>query len=170
MRLLIHDLEEEQFKSLLPEMSEEVTIISNNKSIRNCVGCFGCWIKAPGECVIKDDYKYMGKLIAECDELVLISKCYYGGFSPFVKNVLDRSIGYILPYFLIRNGEMHHKSRYKKQLKLSAIVYSDNLTKTERETMESLIVANSLNFNAQEQKVVFCNNTDEVAKQWRALQ
>ena len=26
----------------------------------------------------------------------------YGGFSPFVKNVLDRNIGYILPFFELR--------------------------------------------------------------------
>ncbi|WP_407654270.1 MULTISPECIES: hypothetical protein [Caproicibacterium] len=35
--------------------------------------------------------------LSQCDELILISKCCYGGFSPFVKNVLDRSIPYIHP-------------------------------------------------------------------------
>ncbi len=167
MRLIIHDLEEEQWNSLLPEMSEDITVISDNKKIQNCIGCFGCWIKSPGACVIKDDYKNMGKLVSQCDELILISKCYYGGFSPFVKNVLDRSIGYMLPHFVIRNGEMHHRSRYQKQLKLSAVVYSGDITRKEMDTMKSTVIANAINLNAKEQQVIFCNNQEDIAEVWR---
>jgi len=34
----------------------------------------------------------------------------------FVKNVLDRSIPYLLPFFKLKNNEMHHTIRYKKKL------------------------------------------------------
>ena len=42
-------------------------------------------------------------------ELVLVSRCCFGGPGPFVKNVLDRCISYVHPYFVIKNGEMHHR-------------------------------------------------------------
>lgn len=61
--------------------------------------------------------------MAESNELVLVSRCCYGGANPFVKNVLDRSIPYLHPYFAIVNGEMHHRQRYNKKLTLTALFY-----------------------------------------------
>ena len=29
-------------------------MILRNEKIGACLGCFGCWLKTPGECVIKD--------------------------------------------------------------------------------------------------------------------
>lgn len=98
--------------------SDEYKIIYDNGKIRHCIGCFGCWVKTPGKCVINDGYENTGELMSKCDEIILVSKCTYGGFSPFVKNVLDRAISYISPHFVIRNGEMHHKRRYKNVLNI----------------------------------------------------
>lgn len=170
MKLLIHDLEVEQFNNLFPKLSDDVTVISDNKTIHSCVGCFDCWVKTPGTCIIKDDYQNMGELFSRCNELVIISRCYYGGYSPFVKNVLDRSISYILPYFTIRNKEMHHKSRYLKPIKISSIVYSKDITEKEMNTMESLVAANAINFNQKDYKVIFCESPENTAELWRNMQ
>ena len=56
-----------------------------------------------------------------CSEMLIISKCVYGSYSPFVKNVLDRSISYIHPYFTVKNGEMHHQQRYKRDFRLKVV-------------------------------------------------
>ena len=32
--------------------------------ISNCVGCFGCWTRTPGKCVIRDDATKVYPLIA----------------------------------------------------------------------------------------------------------
>ena len=104
MQLIIHDLTPLQEKNLLPQ-TEETRIISDGGDIRSCIGCFGCWVKTPAQCIIRDKYGNMGAQLGHCDELILISRCTYGGFSPFVKNVLDRSISYIHPYFKVKNGE-----------------------------------------------------------------
>ena len=72
-----------------------VYIISDTGTIRHCVGCFGCWIKTPGKCVLKDGYDNLGELLSKSEKLTIISRCFYGCYSPFVKNVLDSSISYI---------------------------------------------------------------------------
>jgi multimeric flavodoxin WrbA len=158
MRMIIHDLNDQEIKELIPQMGEDFTVISNTHEIHKCIGCFGCWIKTPVACVINDAYKGMGKLISQCEEVIIISQCYYGGFSPFVKNVLDRSIGYMLPYFVIRNGEMHHESRYSERLKLTAHFYGEDITPDERNIATKLVAANELNLNLKDHTVHFYDN------------
>lgn len=122
--MIIHDLGKEQEekvlkhpriiellpKDVLPDSTNE-RIVSDDGSIHNCIGCFNCWVKTPGACVLQDNYSDMGELLAKSTEVLVISKCCYGGFSPFVKNVFDRSISYVHPKFVIRKGEMHHRFR-----------------------------------------------------------
>lgn len=35
--------------------SDVIYVDLSSKKIANCVGCFGCWTKTPGKCVIRDD-------------------------------------------------------------------------------------------------------------------
>lgn len=147
MKLLIHDLDKTSFANLIGEVDQGVVVIDNSKKIINCVGCFGCWVKTPATCVMKDSFMDMGKLIAQCDDIIIISECVYGGYSPFVKNVLDRSISYVLPYFTIRKGEMHHKSRYLKQGNFSAYFYGKEVSEEEIDTAQNLVHGNALNLN-----------------------
>ena len=51
--------------------------------------------------MIRDGYERMGALIHKAEEVVVISEYTYGGLSPFVKNVFDRSISFVLPFFEI---------------------------------------------------------------------
>lgn len=164
MRVLIHDLDKQALINLYPKINEDIKVISMEKEINKCIGCFGCWIKTPASCVIKDDYGNLGKLFSQSDELIIISKIRYGGFSPFVKTVLDRNIGYILPYFTIRNNEMHHKSRYKKRMKLSVLGYGDDVTQKERKTLVGYVTAIGLNFNTLEPSVSFVNSLSDLNK------
>lgn len=162
MKLIIHDLDEKEIESIVHNSSDDFMMISNNHPIRNCIGCFGCWVKTPGACVIRDQYGDMGEKISKSDEVMIISKCYFGGFSPFVKNVLDRSISYVHPYFTIRNGEMHHKSRYKKQLPFTVWFYGTDITQGEMSTAEKLVKANGINLNVSSMKVNFYKNVEEM--------
>lgn len=120
------------------------------------------WVKTPAACVIRDKYGDMGEYLSKSDELVIISECCYGGFSPFVKNVLDRSISYIHPYFIIKNGEMHHKRRYKNKIKLKVLFYGGNITDREKQTAEKLVKANSINLHCKTYSVSFIENIMEV--------
>jgi multimeric flavodoxin WrbA len=159
MKLIVHDLTEEQAEPIFPQ-NADTRIIGDDGTIHHCIGCFGCWVKTPAQCVIRDKYGDMGELLSKCDELVLVSKCCYGGFSPFVKNVIDRSISYIHPYFTIRNGEMHHKRRYENRFRLSAFFYGTDITAQEKKTAEGLVAANALNLDGQIKKIQFASAAD----------
>lgn len=162
MKLLIHDLSKEQAEALISGHTGEFTIISDDGTIRQCIGCFGCWVKTPGVCVIPDHYQKMGEFLSKSDETMIISRCCYGGFSPFVKNVLDRSISYVHPYFETRNGEMHHKRRYVHEIKLKVWFYGDTITLAERQTAEKLLQANSVNLAANGFEVHFVKEPAQI--------
>lgn len=160
MNLIVHDLSKEDWEALGLSFEKETRIIDRQGEIKKCIGCFGCWVKTPGQCVIKDDYQRMGEFLAQTEELTLVSKCSFGGFSSFVKNVMDRSISYILPFFEMRNGEMHHKSRYTNKLKIKAVFYGEDITEEEKKTAKELVKANAINLNGEVREVVFAENKD----------
>lgn len=147
MKLLIHDLDKTYFENFMGDIKQDVIVIDNTNKINYCIGCFGCWTKTPATCVIKDSFMDMGKLIAKSEDIIIISECVYGGYSPFIKNVLDRSISYVLPYFIIREGEMHHKNRYLNQNKISVYFYGKDITDEEKITAVNLVSGNALNLN-----------------------
>lgn len=137
-------------------------IISPQTGIRHCIGCFGCWVKTPGTCVIHDGYENTGIDMSKCTELILISQCYYGSASPFVKTVQDRAISYIHPDFVIRKGEMHHKRRYQNVISLSAYFYGENITEAEKETARKMINANADNYDARVKEIRFYRSLKEM--------
>ncbi len=157
MKLIITDIEDFNVP-----VEGEHKVIKPQGEIRHCVGCFGCWVKTPGRCVIHDGYEGTGVDMGRCTELILVSRCYYGGVSPFVKTVQDRAISYIHPDFVIRRGELHHKRRYKNVIALSAHLYGENITDTEKETAEELLRANADNYDGSVKGVFFYKSAVEL--------
>ena len=167
MKVIIQDLPAEAFSTICPPSLENIHVITNESDrIKHCIGC---WVKTPGICVIKDGYGDLGKLYAECDELIVISKVQYGGYSAFVKNVMDRNIGYLLPFFTVRKSEMHHADRYPNRLKMTVIGYGEDITEEETETFKNLVAANALNLNTQGYRVIMVKSPEEVKNVLEAL-
>lgn len=162
-RIIIHDLAAADWQRKFPALGEEAAFHAKDQRIAQCVGCFGCWVKTPGQCVLKDEFNQMGGWFDEpTEEIILISECVYGGFSPAVKNVLDRSIGFMLPFFSVINGELHHRPRTQNRPRISAYFYGHDITPGERKTAEELVQANALNLNAGGCSVHFYHEIDEL--------
>jgi multimeric flavodoxin WrbA len=157
MKLLIHDLDEKEWGQISQDY-QGWEVIAPSKEIKPCAGCFGCWLKTPGECVIKDGYNRMGYLIHKADELVVMTGYTYGGFSSFVKNVFDRSIGWVLPYFRIVDNEMHHKMRYPESKKITVIFRGHDLTKEDQADAKRYVEAVCRNFNGVIKDIRFEEN------------
>ena len=111
MKTIIHDLNKADFSAFeLPD--ENVVVFTADGQYAPCSGCFACWLKNTGFCVMDDSLKHAGALIGQSDPLIIISRLCYGGYSPGVKAVLDRTIGVSLPFFTWRGGQTHHMGRY----------------------------------------------------------
>ena len=159
MRIIIHDLKENEIRYL--KVNTEDKIINAVDCKNNCIGCFNCWIKHPKRCAINDNYSNIVDYLKESDELVLISKSRYGCYSSEVKQVLERIIGYVLPYFCIRNNEIHHKSRYDKKIKLIVYFYG-YIQEKDKKCITNLVKANVINLNSDSYKIEYLKDIKEL--------
>lgn len=119
-----------------------------------CMGCFGCWVKKPGECVMNDLMPEINRNFVNSDVVIYISPIIFGQFSANIKNAVDRWIPNILPFFEKRpDGSTMHPSRYKKYPRVIIIGYGNDIleddaqlfidiTKKHRSNTEVLIYHN----------------------------
>ena len=154
MSLLIHDLSQADWVKV-KDRYEGWDIVDANGDNHPCIGCFGCWAKKPGECVIKDGFNSMGERIHKADKVTVISRYTYGGFSGAVKNVFDRSLGYVLPQFEISGNETHHKRRYDEDKEFTFIFYGHGLSEEEKASAVRYVTAVCANVRSHVGSVEF---------------
>ncbi len=134
-------------EEMLIEQGHEVeSILLHEKEIGECIGCFGCWVKSPGICVIDDYGRILTETIINKDIVIYLTPVVYGGYSSELKKALDRTIPLLLPFFKKINGEVHHKERYKSYpnvIVLGIMPHEDNEME---EIFNSLIKRNGLNW------------------------
>lgn len=151
MTILIHDLTEEEF-ARIKIAEKDVTVIQAKGDYAPCQGCYKCWLKNAGYCVMKDKMQHIGSLMGNSDNVVIISENYYGCYHPAIKNILDRSISTSLPFFTYRNREVHHMSRYPKKNLLKVYLYGD-CTDSEKAVAQQFVKANAVNMCVKEAKL-----------------
>ncbi len=110
-----------------------------------CTGCFGCWIKTPGECVIKDYSANISEQIINSDLIICFTPVTFGGYSSILKKALDRIICLFLPYFQKVQGEIHHKKRYERSPSLIGVGIMEKPDTEKEEVFKTLLYRNSLN-------------------------
>ncbi|AET69625.1 NADPH-dependent FMN reductase [Desulfosporosinus orientis DSM 765] len=114
-------LKENEFQTELIELKAE--------NLTFCMGCFGCWIKKPGECVINDQMTQINQRVMNSDIVIYLSPIVFGQFSPNIKNVIDRGLPNMLPFFETRpDGSTMHPPRYKTYPCQIIIGYGDGLS------------------------------------------
>lgn len=119
-----------------------------------CMGCFGCWVKKPGECVIGDAISQINRSMMNSDVVIYLSPVVFGQFSANIKNAVDRWLPNMLPFFETRpDGSTMHPPRYDDYPKQIMIGYGDaldpddaqlftDITKKHRTSVEVLIFQN----------------------------
>lgn len=102
-----------QGEKVLESKGFSVEVLSlREMNIASCSGCFHCWLKTPGRCVIKDDGQSIPSAFINSDVAVFISQVMFGGYDWMLKRAFDRIIPVLLPFFKKVDGEIHHGLRY----------------------------------------------------------
>ena len=126
--------------------------------IANCVGCFGCWTKTPGRCVIRDDATKVYPWIARSDKVLYVSRIQYGGYDTVMKTMLERAIPVQQAFIRIVDGETHHVQRSVVPKDAVILAYGA-ADEEERDVFRQLVDRNARNMNFKSWRVVFCEES-----------
>lgn len=80
-------------------------------NIHPCQGDFGCWLRTPGKCFQEDDMETLLPRLAAADIWVFATPLYVDGMAGALKNIFDRAIPLLQPFFEIRDGHCRHPLR-----------------------------------------------------------
>lgn len=92
--------------------NNEIEIINViDKNIQPCRGCFGCWAKGDGKCVIDDDQNEILNKYQNSDLVIWSFPLYCFGMPSHLKAVLDRIIPLVKMDMVEKDGEVRHVPR-----------------------------------------------------------
>lgn len=80
--------------------------------VQACRGCGSCGLKTPGRCVLDDDVQAIYRCVVCCDLLVYATPISFGSHRSELKRVLDRFQPLMVPFYVLRDGEMNFRPRY----------------------------------------------------------
>jgi multimeric flavodoxin WrbA len=118
--------------------------------IKPCRGCFSCWVKTPGRCIIEDDQEAILREAALSELFVWLTPITFGGYSPELKKALDRIIPILLPFFGRVGGETHHPLRYRKRPRLLVLGTQKQEDAESEAVFRRLVGRNALNLGDAE--------------------
>ncbi len=100
------------FLSGFPADTETEILDLSALEIKPCIGCFSCWSKTPGKCVIKDDMALISEKIIAADVIIESFPLYFFGMPSKLKAMTDRCLPFMLPYMgnLVDNSDGGAKS------------------------------------------------------------
>lgn len=140
--------------------------------IARCVGCFGCWTKTPGRCVIRDDATKVYPLIARSERLLYVSRVKFGSYDSVMKTMLERAIPVQQAFIRIFHGKTHHVQRAVVPKRATILAYGTT-DAGEQELFRELVARNArnMNFASYEIRFVAESQLDEavqnVLEQWK---
>jgi multimeric flavodoxin WrbA len=127
---------------------EAEVITLRTKTIAPCLGCFGCWVKTPGECVIDDEGRDVARSLARADLIVYFTPVTFGGVSSELKKALDRMIPNISPFFAKVQGETHHQKRYARPASLVGLGVLPQHDREAEALFKTLVEDNAVNLRS----------------------
>lgn len=143
----------------LPTGNPDISFIDLSKlKIANCVGCFGCWTKTPGKCVIRDDAVKVYPLIASSRHILYVSRIRYGGYDTTMKTMLERAIPVQQAFIRLVDGETHHVQRAVVPKEAVIIAYGAS-SPEEQDIFRRLVARNAKNMSFKNYRILFAEES-----------
>lgn len=127
--------------------------------IANCLGCFNCWTRTPGKCIIRDDATLVYPLIAKSKNLIYVTKIKFGSYDTPLKTLLERSLPIQQAFIRLYHGEAHHIQRNVEAKNATIVVYG-NISREEQDLFKRLVARNSHNMMFENYKILFIQEKD----------
>lgn len=143
MKVIVHDLQEKSWQELGMRLQEKDIVISED-----------------GRCAGVD----IRDVIGSCGQLVLISRCVFGGFSPFVQGVLEECRRYFGPFLEMRHGQTHYEVRSENRNTFGMVCcfYGDHITPMEEQSARIQSVSDGISLQARGVKIVFYDTLEKL--------
>ncbi len=143
MKVIVHDLQEKSWQELGMRLQKKDIVISREGS---------------------NAEEDISGLMGSCSQLVLISRCVYGGFSPFVQGVLEKFRKHFGPFLELRYGQTRYKvkSANKNTFGMVCFFYGDNITPREEQSARILSVSDGISLQARGVKIAFYDTVDKI--------
>ena len=123
-------------------------VVLRDREIAPCIGCFGCWVRTPGECVRDDEASRIAASVIQSDLVVYVTPVVFGGYSYELKKFMDRAISLLLPFFTRVDGEVHHVPRYEQIPRLLALGTLSAADPEMEKTFKWLVSRNAINLSS----------------------
>ena len=167
LMISLYDLRAKQDAAMYDKIQdfykEQLTIIPfHNQSINACTGCWSCWFKTPGLCVMKDQMSQHYSTYVNSDTVILLMDTNQGFINHRAKAFFDRTIPHYHPYIELVKGECHHVARYKRYPNLVFYFDDEGLSAQEEQVIEDYLYRMAFHFKSKPARIV---NEDQLRLQ-----
>ena len=97
-------------------------------TLRYCIGCWGCWVKTPGQCISQDASIEIDKAVIHSDFTLWAAPLKMGFPSALLKMALDKHLPLIHPYMEVVHHEAHHLKRYERYPRVGLLLEPESTT------------------------------------------
>lgn len=155
----LFDLREKQedglYEAIQDLFDEPIKVLRfDEQPISACIGCWSCWLKTPGNCVMKDKMTETYSDYVNSDTVILLMSTAQGFINHQAKAFFDRTIPHYHPYIELVDGECHHVARYDRYPDLVFYYDNEGLTNHEEMVIEDYLYRTAYHFKSKAHRMV----------------
>ncbi len=139
--------------------NNSVIVNLNNITYSTCTGALEC-LKNNGICYFKDDMNLVSRWMNESQLIIYVTQVKYGCFDVKFKQMLERLVVNLEPYYTVVEGETCHLGVSQLNKKLIVIGYGE-VSEQEKQVFEQLLEETTLGYAYTSVHAYFCQE-DEI--------